>query len=790
MEKSNSIWDNISLFAISLIIFVFTFPEIDPTLSIGVDGPFAWAYNYLFAHNLDIAKHMVFPYGPLAFLMYPMPLGNNLDIAFWVLSFTRLVFIFTLLRLGYEANPSKWLLHAVLTIMLCEIVNLNIVLVGATAAALIIFHLNKRPGWLIIPIVFTALGLYTRASVGITNSIILVSYAAIYLYQNRGYKIPLYAIGTFTVTLLLFWLMLHGSFEGFFNYFYGLVQLSKGSSAATSFYPDNDWWLLSGAMLLFFTFPFIAKNPRVNFIYGLFLLSVFAVWKHGMSREDLLHARGFFCHLVLFFVLILLSLEEYKKRYFIIIGILLALVYRNLTVTFDYREYRTEILSVNQFFRWLNDRDKIAEQAEKESDVAIAVHKLPEDFLNRIGNTPVDIYPWDFSFIPANHLEWHPRIVPQCYASYIPWLDKQNADYFEAQKGAEFIIWHMAKDRWGGNFSSIDDRYVLNNEPQTILKILDNYTIVEKYDKAILFEKDKGDHLGEVEMQGEAITAKWNQWIKVPETKDGIQRARVNIKGTLWRSIKNQLYKDETYSVEYRLRNGEIKKYRIVPDIAAIGLWVNPLIMQPQNGFMEPLVTDVRFTCTNYKAVKDDIQIQWQLIPVNGKSEDQTLRFQNAFNLFGKNEALVEKTVLSFLNDLEQSYQYWSLDNSKLKKGEALSGDKFMELEKGGYSHTFEYPLDSIYSQELGSMSVSANAQVKVKKGGQVALVVSASDGGEPYFWEAVYSEITGDDNKFWVSLYFNKQIALKENAKLKVFLWNVGEKKAYVDDIEVKISY
>lgn len=792
MEKSNSIWGNVGLLLISLIVFIFTFPEIDPSFGPGIDSPLAWAYNYLFAYDVEIFPQMVFPHGPVAFIMYPLPFGNNLDIAFWVLSITKIIFIYTLLRLGSTVAPDKWLLQVALVIMLAEILHINLILTGTAAAALMIFHFTEKRWWLIIPVVFTVIGLYTRASIGITNSIIMVSYAVIYVYQKKDYKLPLYTIGSFAVLLALFWLMVYGSFEGFFTYFNGTLQLTGGSSAATSYYPDNNWWLLGIAIVLFFALPFIAKNKTVSFAYGLFGLSIFAVWKHGMSREDLLHARGFFCYLVLFFTLILLALDEHKKRYFIIMGIILGLVYKNLTVTSDYREYHPEIWSVNQFWHWLNDRDAIGEEAMRQSLTAVSVHKLPDEMVNRIGNTAVDVYPWDFSFIPANNLKWHPRIVPQAYAAYTPWLDKQNADYFETHKGAEFIIWDMTEDRWGGNFAGIDDRYVLNNEPQSILKILDNYTVVSKCNKAILFEKDKGDHVGETKTTGELITTQWNQWVKVPEVEDGIQRVRLNMDGTFWRFMKNQLFKDEQYSIEYKLNNGEVKKYRIVPDIAAIGLWVNPLIMQPQNDFVEPLVTDIRFTCSNYKAVKDEIRLQWELTEVKPRATENELtgKFKNAFGLFGKSIDLRQEAIFSSLNNIETAEKYWIQDNARVVKGDAYSGDKMYKLEKGAFSHTFEFLLDSLHNDSLSEAMVSVNAAINIDKGGQLALVVSIEDENGQYFWNAVNTDRLDVEKGGWQYLYIRKKAEIRKGAKMKAFVWNTGDKEAYVDDIEVKIFH
>jgi len=442
--------DTIGLTLIAIVILVFTFPDIDPTFGPGVDWSLAWAYNYIFATDINLGRDIIFPHGPLGFLMYPVALGDNLDVAFWAICIIRVVFFYTVLRLGSLINPAQWLLHTLIVLVLAQIFPFGILLSGIVAASLLVLHflpegslLIRKWVWILVAVFFTALGLHIRAAFGIISVSFLFSYLLIDFYQTRNYKTPLYTGILFILSLVLFRFFIYGNLDGFFNYYFGLFQLSKESSAATALYPDNNWKLLGTSVLLFFLFPFIVRKKNVWFVYALFLLPTFASWKHGITREDLFHIRGLFIFLILFFSIILIVLKEYKKRHFLLIGILLICFYLNIRNATNYFEVNTTLFNVNRFSEWLNNREDIKKRALEQSLKNIEGKNLPDDMKAAIGNNTVDVYPWDFSFIPANNLNWQPRIIPQNYAAYSPWLDEQNAKHFTSAKAPDFIIWEF-----------------------------------------------------------------------------------------------------------------------------------------------------------------------------------------------------------------------------------------------------------------------------------------------------------------------------------------------------------
>jgi hypothetical protein len=46
----------------------------------GIDGSLPWVFNYFAAGHFEIGQHVIFPHGPLAFLLYPLNMDNNLPV--------------------------------------------------------------------------------------------------------------------------------------------------------------------------------------------------------------------------------------------------------------------------------------------------------------------------------------------------------------------------------------------------------------------------------------------------------------------------------------------------------------------------------------------------------------------------------------------------------------------------------------------------------------------------------------------------------------------------------------
>ena len=53
----------------------------------------------------------------------------------------------------------------------------------------------------------------------------------------------------------------------------------------------------------------------------------------------------------------------------------------------------------NNFIKFVTDHKEIKEDLNNQSEANISANKLPQDFLELIGDSWTDVYPWDYSII-------------------------------------------------------------------------------------------------------------------------------------------------------------------------------------------------------------------------------------------------------------------------------------------------------------------------------------------------------------------------------------------------------
>ena len=761
--------------AAAFLLVVLVFPNFDIVSAVGVDNSLAWAFNHFYSTGLDQASHIIFPHGPLAFLMNPQALGGDLDAAFlWTIT---ILWTFFFVLLSLDPDPDRFAWHFLLAAVLGVIVQPQMQLVGIVAAGLMMHWTSRSLAWLIVAVLAALIALHVRAGVGIIACTLLFAHAVILLWKRRAWRTVGITLCGFVLGAIVLRFVLFGSLVGFGTYYRGLFELARASSAATGLHPANDWFVLGVAIVLFVALPIAYRTGRVRYVYALFSLALFASWKHGMTREDIPHARGLFIFMALFFGLLLLVWRSPRPTAVLAIAAILTLGYRALASTVGYAEFVVVPFGVQRFHAWAFDRDDMTQRAMDVSKRNLAVQRLPNELVDRLNSGTVDVYPWEFSYIPANGLQWKPRPVLQSYASYTPWLDGRNAEFFRNRYGAERILWEFNADQWGGRMGSVDDRYLLNDEPQTILAILDQYKWTAGTDRVAVLERTAEHQLGETRTVGSSVES-WDTWIEVPKAENGILRAKVDVRGTVWRALKDFVYKDAVYSVLYRMADGRTLRYRIVPDLAVEGIWVSPFIQHPEHLSIEQEVVAIRFQCSEMAMVSNELPIEWELTALSDEAD-----VKNAFGLFGKVDTDRDTATVSVL-DMETSSANWEWDPSKRTDSLAHSGKHSQLLIAEAFSPTYVRSLDSLSAP----FHVRGSAWVRAPKDAELVLAIAVEDDLGAITWEAVdVQEMLFDEQEWW-RVVIEREVQPGPGRKLKVYVWNTGEVPALVDDLSVEI--
>ncbi|MBI4929361.1 MAG: hypothetical protein HY841_01255 [Bacteroidetes bacterium] len=790
-----------NLLFLAIIIFLTSFPKIDPTFSTGLDFSLPFALNYFFSHDIHFGSEVIFTYGPLSFLKMPVPMGNNLVLSIGFISIVYLTFIYATLFLGQLINKEKWLLHFGIVFLLCQIVNVDHLLIGITAVSLLIHHEAKSRKWLIVSLFSLVFGLYIKSSIGISSFLLLISYMFIYYFLYKDFKKLIKIVVSVGALYFLFWFVIYRDFHGCLKFLWATFQLAKDNSAAASVYPENNWWLLGTALVAFFLIPAVTKDKRTYFLYVLFFLSAFASWKHSYSREEEVHLSVFYHFLILFFFVFLIFIDKIKLIHIILIIVSFFFLYSNMLSTERYhQDDRIGINGFNNFYETFFDYGKLAEKSAAISKENIQPAKLPMAVLSIIGNESVDVYPWDFSYVVANNLNWKPRPVIQSYAAYTEWLDNQDAEYFSSDKSARYIVWELTDDRYGQKgFCSIDNRYLLNDEPHAIYQFFTNYKPVYKNEQIILFAKTNKRMLF-YPKSIKSDTASWNQWIKVPPAEDGIVRVKTKFNNTFFGQIKEFLFKGEEIRMDCRMKNGNVMQYRVIPNCAERGIWINPLLASDMDKstiqFSE--VDVIRFTCSNINLMKSRIFMEWENIEINKEhiafpdssaTKLYSGNYKNTFNYFMQYYVSADTLIVHSLNDFESKKENWSGDTTNLSSENIFSGKKSELLDaKDIYSSTFTFSISKIRN-DSSAVIVNTSVWVKMAEHARGTLVVSLEDNGGIFFWKARKLEDYVNDRNEWQQVFFKEKFtSISNDAKLSIYIINDNKKEICIDDFDVKV--
>jgi len=769
----------ILLIFISLTIFLFTFPKFEPLYGVGLDLSYVWALNYLILSDYDSLITLVYPIGPLGFLKYATAIGNNLIYALLFFSIIKLIAIYFLLKLGHLFSQNVDLFKVVLVWLLSYFITFDFSLIGITIAALLIFYDKNNYFFYFIAILAAVTGIFIKSSIGIVTFSSLFTFFIIDLVVKKDFKRTSLLFTFFFILFGVLGLFIFKSILLLFDYVAGIFYLAGGYSTEMALYPENNWWLLSGFLFSVFLFPFIVKKRNSKIAYILMLLPFFAIWKLAMGREDIYHNIVMFNFLILFWGIIALNTRNLKKRFFVVPAIGILLFYINMKNIPMFNGNNIDVIGLNNFYESVIQYPKFNKKYKLNS--VNEVSKNHFDILTNelIVNSSIDIYPWELSYIPANNLNWKPRKTLEIGSSTSYKAKELSAKHFNNIDSPEFVLFHFNKDMWGGEFGSIDKRYILNDEPQAIYNILNNYHLYSKNLDFILFRRNNRQNFYNKKIINKTVLG-WNDWTHAFQS-DGITRAKVYYKKSILGYLKSFFYKDDAFFIDYKLNDGKIITYRFNSAGAQEGLWVNPLILFPSSNKPESQASAIRLRCMGKHAYQDEIKIIWEEINLN---DDQT-----ALSLFGKNINAIQRDTLFFLNnDFESNMINSKVINSQRDSIQFHKGKHSLNVKDKLYSTLLSIQLDSIWIDTIDELTVEADLMYYSEDNSKLKLIISMNNSKDDFWYYAnIYNE---NNTSEWTYVYKSSTLFRSKHydGRLKIYIYNPNLSELYIDDFKVVI--
>lgn len=755
----------------AFVIFLVTFPKFVPDYGTGLDPSYVWAINFLFVYDYTALTELIYPIGPLGFLKYTVAFEQNLLAGILAFSIIKTALLYLLFRLSFLVKGQITFVSFVIILLISLFSGIDFSIVGSTVVLLLFSLIKPRKLWYFVLANMLALfGLLIKSSIGIAAYSAVFTYLAYLVFSKESNFKNIGILASFSLLVFL----LGGTlvFEGlnsFYSFLIGLIHLADGYSAALALFPVNNWWLLSGFILTVLSFPFFVKLKSTREAFLILLLPLFAMWKHAMGREDISHIYVLLTFLFSFWGIIFLNAKKLRIWYFIFPVLSIVFIDANNRYVNLSRPFNLNLHGVTNLTEAVINYSEFNDHYKAISKNNIRENLLNGNVRNVIGKDTVDVYPWDLSYIPANGLNWKPRTTLELGAANSHWLSQKNALCFGKDSGPEFVILHLNTEKWDGSLGSLDGRYLLNDEPLVVFNFLKNYKIALKNKRFLLLQKS----ISSIEKNVvKRETVRWNSWVQVPQLKN-LVRVKFLSKPKLLLKLKSFFYKHEAFFIDYRLKDGRVLTYRFIASTAADGLWINPLILNPETDYPEAEVTEVRFRSSNSDLMYPVIDLEWENIniPVNTyflKSDSATKKY--LFNRFENYESDQAKNLL-----LTESTKY--------------SGRFSEKIAPGSFSATTRVGLDTLWKDNVEYVKVEALVRFKNISPSAGALLIMTVEGTDDDFWKS-FPLLGNETRKDWNAGFISKLLSKKNHKKglLSIYVWNNSNDEIFIDDFSIMI--
>lgn len=765
----------VTLLLMALLISILSFPEIELDYNIGIDPPLKWLFNHLFSDSLKVGREIIFPHGPLAFLMYP--LGDNFGLSAIVTIILQTVFVFQLFSLFGEEKWQYWILTAVSSWLIFSLSNFNQLILSNISVAFLLFLNDKKQGPKYLGLVLTAFAFYIKAYVAIIAGTLTASLFLINFFWNKNYKQTFIDAAVLLGSMLLIWVLIHKQLGGFINYCIGMIHLAGDNSAAAAYHPHNNWWLITPFLLITCSISFLQKTKKSKLFGFLFSLSFFAIWKYGMAREDYYHTRTYLFFIVVSMILFLIYNKKNRTINIPIILVAMILFAANMKNVENPQSLAINYSGIGNFIRFVTSFQQIKETSEKQNTINVARNRLPETVRKQIDNASVDIYPWDYTIIAANQLNWRPRPVIQSYAAYTSWLDKKNAVHFKNGNAPEFFIFGLnnsTSDLNGGKLASIDNRYLLNDEPQTMIELIRNYSRIY-YDENFLVFQKRVQPLVVNSLLTKTQSSGWNEWIAVPNYPNQLIRLKLHLDRSLFGKAKSFLYKDELYYIYLKTKSGSILKYRIVPQNAVDGIWISPFYTSAGNYSPSETITETLVTCSSKKMVKGLFHYEWEHFDIDTKTISK---------FFGKDSTNISEIYVNENIHLESDNTNWGGFDLRKVMTDPSNHQKFYPIESTDFSPSFKLNIDSLQKTPL---RITVDCWLKTAQNDHSTLVIETENPKGEKNWQGteINRQIFDQERLNHVFGYMDLNLPVK-NAT--IYIWNNGKKPVSIYSMDIKL--
>jgi hypothetical protein len=570
LATAKSLTEPISKFAL-LIILVCVFVPLSPKMpAAGLDPSWALALNQALAQGLAFGKDIIFTLGPYSSIYtksyHPatdfMMIGGSfyLALSYWLaLIFLmktmkwRWIFVFSIFFLGMIYSRDSLLFSYPLLVGLISI---------KTAKQI---EITNKFSCFFLAFLFAPFGLLTLVK-GSLAILCLVSVLLCFSFFIAIKKLflAILCLVSFIAALLLFWLGSGQALPNLPSYLVQTLSLAADFSEAMAISGNNEEiivYLLSAFLILLALAcqKQMAATSRF-FLSGLFFVFLFMSFKAGFARH---YGHAFIPATSILLAALLLV-------FIINRNIILPIIFlSSCSFAFIIGNYSKISLPDNfkstysQAWNGLKNRLKDKHWLIQNFELSLAYLHKQAPFPPLQGTT--DIYSFEQTYLISSQNKWSPRPVFQSYSVFNSALAEKNRRHLLAENRPDNIIFRI---------EPIDNRIPSLEDGASWPTLMVNYQPSQAVnDFLFLKKKETGKTMSFITREDHVF----GDFVTLPIHNQPLF-AKLEIKPTLWGKLANFFLKPSELNINFVLKDGSKRQYRLIAKMAKSGFLMSPLI--------------------------------------------------------------------------------------------------------------------------------------------------------------------------------------------------------------------
>ncbi|GAB3926370.1 hypothetical protein GCM10028804_29890 [Larkinella terrae] len=173
--------------------------------------------------------------------------------------------------------------------------------------------------------------------------------------------------------------------------------------------------------------------------------------------------------------------------------------------------------------------------------------------------------PTDVSEVYFNGLVYNPRPTLRSYQAYNEYLDRKNREKYLSKTAPDWIIY---------NYESIDGKYPLADETQTMLAILQRYHVAAQTSQKLFLKKNRETKQLALIRQT-TVQIQLGEKLSLPDTDSVLHVLFAKTRYTFFGNILNVCFQPPQLLMTLHTENNSSLSYRAVPALLEKGILVN-----------------------------------------------------------------------------------------------------------------------------------------------------------------------------------------------------------------------